>query len=124
MVLSIPMPSKQQGPKLPYDPFTFSLFLVPITIEPPASLETSFEILPDAPRIVGKANRDIVLPYPTVSRDHCRFENNCIQDLGSTTGTYIWMTASYKHKLADGEEFVVGSKQRVLQIGSLQKRKL
>jgi hypothetical protein len=124
MVMSIPMPAKPQGPKLPYDPFTFNLFLVPISSEFPKDMEREYEILAGAARILGKVDRDITIAYPTISRDHCKFEANNIQDLGSTTGTYVWMTATHGHKIANGDLFVVGEKQHILQVIDLNKRKL
>ncbi len=86
----------------------------------PADAGLTFRLLPGTLKTMGRAPRaDFVVDAALVSRVHCRFTLNQInelelEDLGSTNGTFVNGKKVTKAVLSDGDKLTVGRVQFVV----------
>jgi pSer/pThr/pTyr-binding forkhead associated (FHA) protein len=86
----------------------------------PEDAGLTFRLLPGALKTMGRAPRaDFVVDAALVSRVHCRFTLNQInelelEDLGSTNGTFVNGKKVTKAVLSDGDKLTVGRVQFVV----------
>jgi ABC transport system ATP-binding/permease protein len=80
----------------------------------PADAGLNFRLLPGSLKTMGRAPRaDFVVDAALVSRVHCRFTLNTIneleiEDLGSTNGTFLNGKKVSRATLNDGDKLTVG----------------
>jgi pSer/pThr/pTyr-binding forkhead associated (FHA) protein len=80
----------------------------------PADIVLTFRLLPGSLKTMGRApGADFVVDAALVSRVHCRFTLNQInelvlEDLGSTNGTFVNGQKVGKEQLSDGDKLTVG----------------
>ena len=80
----------------------------------PTDAGLTFRLLPGSLKTMGRAPRaDFVVDAALVSRVHCRFTLNDInelelEDLGSTNGTFVNGKKVMKALLSDGDKLTVG----------------
>ena len=80
----------------------------------PADIALTFRLLPGTLKTLGRAPRaDFVVDAALVSRVHCRFVLNDInelelEDLGSTNGTFVNGKKVRRTQLSDGDKLTVG----------------
>ena len=80
----------------------------------PAEAGLTFRLLPGTLKTMGRApGADFVVDAALVSRVHCRFTLNDInelelEDLGSTNGTFVNDKKVMKVALSDGDRLTVG----------------
>jgi pSer/pThr/pTyr-binding forkhead associated (FHA) protein len=90
----------------------------------PADVGLTFRLLPGTLKTMGRAPRaDFVVDAALVSRVHCRFTLNDvnqleIEDLGSTNGTFLNGKKVMKATLTDGDTLTVGRIQFVVNAGT------
>ena len=86
----------------------------------PADLELTFRLLPGTLKTMGRAPRaDFVVDAALVSRVHCRFVLNDVnqlelEDLGSTNGTFVNGKKVSRATLTSGDKLTVGRVQFVV----------
>lgn len=86
----------------------------------PADLSLTFRLLPGALKTLGRAPRaDFVVDAALVSRVHCRFVLNAVnqlelEDLGSTNGTFVNGKKVTRATLNNGDTLTVGRVQFVV----------
>ena len=86
----------------------------------PADIELTFRLLPGTLKTMGRAPRaDFVVDAALVSRVHCRFVLNDInqlelEDLGSTNGTFVNGRKVTRATLSDGDKLTIGRVQFVV----------
>lgn len=86
----------------------------------PAEPALTFRLLPGTLKTMGRAPRaDFVVDAALVSRVHCRFRLNDLnelelEDLGSTNGTFVNGKKVAKVTLSDGDKLTVGRVQFVV----------
>jgi pSer/pThr/pTyr-binding forkhead associated (FHA) protein len=86
----------------------------------PEDAGLTFRLLPGTLKTMGRAPRaDFVVDAALVSRVHCRFTLNQInelelEDLGSTNGTFVNGKKVTKAVLNDGDKLTVGRVQFVV----------
>ena len=86
----------------------------------PEDAGLTFRLLPGTLKTMGRAPRaDFVVDAALVSRVHCRFTLNQInelelEDLGSTNGTFVNGRKVTKAVLSDGDKLTVGRVQFVV----------
>ena len=86
----------------------------------PADAGLTFRLVPGTLKTRGRAPRaDFVVDAALVSRVHCRFTLNQInelelEDLGSTNGTFVNGKKVTKAVLSDGDKLTVGRVQFVV----------
>jgi ABC transport system ATP-binding/permease protein len=86
----------------------------------PEDAGLTFRLLPGTLKTMGRAPRaDFVVDAALVSRVHCRFTLNQInelqlEDLGSTNGTFVNGKKVTKAVLSDGDKLTVGRVQFVV----------
>ena len=89
------------------------------SVEPP-EVGLTFRLLPGTLKTLGRAPRaDFVVDAALVSRVHCRFTLNDInelelEDLGSTNGTFVNGKKVLKATLSDGDKLTIGRVQFVV----------
>ena len=89
-----------------------------------AKLGELIEISAERPVVIGRASDcTLSLPYPNVSRNHCRLlregEQVFIEDLGSTNRTYVnGREISGRLRLNDGDQLSVGNSAMKFFLGS------
>jgi pSer/pThr/pTyr-binding forkhead associated (FHA) protein len=87
----------------------------------PVEIALTFRLLPGSLKTMGRAPRaDFVVDAALVSRVHCRFTVNQInelelEDLGSTNGTFVNGEKISRATLSDGDKLTVGRVQFVAQ---------
>ncbi len=72
-----------------------------------------------SPRVLGRAeSAQIRLDHRSVSREHCRFWTEggecCVEDCGSTNGTYVNGERIVRAKIVEGDRVLVGKFELVL----------
>ena len=84
----------------------------------PADLSLTFRLLPGTLKTLGRAPRaDFVVDTALVSRVHCRFQVNDVnelqlEDLGSTNGTFVnGQKVTTPTRLTSGDTLTVGRVQ-------------
>lgn len=83
----------------------------------PSDLSLTFRLLPGTLKTLGRAPRaDFVVDTALVSRVHCRFMVNDVnelqlEDLGSTNGTFVNGQKVTKATLASGDTLTIGRVQ-------------
>jgi ABC transport system ATP-binding/permease protein len=102
---------------------------------PPASLQApgqaqsaaaqEFDLAPNASLVLGRGeNADVVLSHPQVSKAHARIVRTdaglVVEDLGSSTGTYVNGAPVKERALAEGDIVRVGTSRLLLTQGKLQ----
>ena len=91
------------------------------SVEPPEAGLT-FRLLPGTLKTLGRAPRaDFVVDAALVSRVHCRFTLNDInelelEDLGSTNGTFVNGKKVLRATLSDGDTLTIGRVQFVVNV--------
>jgi pSer/pThr/pTyr-binding forkhead associated (FHA) protein len=86
----------------------------------PSDLSLTFRLLPGTLKTLGRAPRaDFVVDTALVSRVHCRFLVNDVnelqlEDLGSTNGTFVNGQKVTKARLTNGDTLTVGRVQFVV----------
>jgi pSer/pThr/pTyr-binding forkhead associated (FHA) protein len=86
----------------------------------PAEVGLIFRLLPGTLKTLGRAPRaDFVVDAALVSRVHCRFTLNDInelelEDLGSTNGTFVNGKKILRATLSDGDKLTIGRVQFVV----------
>ena len=86
----------------------------------PSDLELTFRLLPGTLKTMGRAPRaDFVVDAALVSRVHCRFVLNDVnqlelEDLGSTNGTFVNGRKVTRTTLTNGDKLTVGRVQFVV----------
>lgn len=89
------------------------------SVEPP-EVGLTFRLLPGTLKTLGRAPRaDFVVDAALVSRVHCRFTLNDInelelEDLGSTNGTFVNGKKVLRATLSDGDKLTIGRVQFVV----------
>ena len=89
------------------------------SVEPP-EVGLTFRLLPGTLKTLGRAPRaDFVVDAALVSRVHCRFTLNDInelelEDLGSTNGTFVNGKKVSRATLSDGDKLTIGRVQFVV----------
>jgi pSer/pThr/pTyr-binding forkhead associated (FHA) protein len=89
----------------------------------PADLSLTFRLLPGTLKTMGRAPRaDFVVDAALVSRVHCRFVLNDvnqleIEDLGSTNGTFVNGKKVTRVTLTNGDKLTIGRVQFVVNTG-------
>ena len=82
------------------------------------------DLLTDEMRIVigRSADADVTIPDGTVSRKHCAVQltpdGACLQDLGSSGGTYVNGQRISEQHLKTGDKFIVGANTMVQVVDS------
>jgi len=85
-----------------------------------ADIALTFRLLPGALKTLGRAPRaDFVVDAALVSRVHCRFVLNDInelelEDLGSTNGTFVNGKKVSRATLSNGDKLTIGRVQFVV----------
>jgi len=86
----------------------------------PADAGLNFRLLPGSLKTLGRAPRaDFVVDAALVSRVHCRFTLNDLnelelEDLGSTNGTFVNGKKVMRTTLSDGDKLTIGRVQFVV----------
>jgi len=86
----------------------------------PTDVALTFRLLPGTLKTMGRAPRaDFVVDAALVSRVHCRFMLNDLnelqlEDLGSTNGTFVNGKKVARATLTDGDKLTVGRVQFVV----------
>jgi pSer/pThr/pTyr-binding forkhead associated (FHA) protein len=86
----------------------------------PAEAGLTFRLLPGTLKTLGRAPRaDFVVDAALVSRVHCRFTLNDInelelEDLGSTNGTFVNGKKILRATLSNGDKLTIGRVQFVV----------
>lgn len=89
------------------------------SVEPP-EVGLTFRLLPGTLKTLGRAPRaDFVVDAALVSRVHCRFTLNEInelelEDLGSTNGTFVNGKKVLRATLSNGDKLTIGRVQFVV----------
>ena len=89
------------------------------SVEPP-EVGLTFRLLPGTLKTLGRAPRaDFVVDAALVSRVHCRFTLNDInelelEDLGSTNGTFVNGKKVLRATLSNGDKLTIGRVQFVV----------
>lgn len=95
----------------------------PVTAHEPATME--FDLPQNAPLILGRSDTaDVVLSHPQVSRAHARISRRgaelIVEDLGSSSGTYVNGRLVKEHALGEGDILRVGTSRVMLARGKLR----